>query len=75
MNYLHTSKGHEVADPEQIARGGDHVSSDGDGYLYTSSDNDLRSRRIASSSDHLRVSATARRSSPPSSYEGRQRGH
>jgi hypothetical protein len=33
-------------------------------HLCTSSDNDLRSMRLASNSDHLRVRATARRSSP-----------
>jgi hypothetical protein len=41
-----------------------------DDPLCTSSDNDLCSERLASSSDHLRVSATANRSSPPSSYGG-----
>ena len=37
-------------------------------HLYTSSDNELCSERLASSSDHLRVGAAANRSSPPSSY-------
>jgi hypothetical protein len=45
------------------------ITSDSD-RLCTSSDNDLRSERLTSSSDHLRVSATANRSSPPSSYGG-----
>jgi hypothetical protein len=39
-------------------------------YLCTSSDNHLRSERLASGGDHLRVCAIARRSSPPSSYGG-----
>jgi hypothetical protein len=47
---------------QRIASGSDH--------LCTSSDNDLRSVRLASNSGHLRVSATVRRSSPPSSYGG-----
>jgi hypothetical protein len=50
------------------------IANDGD-HLCTSSDNDLHSERLASSSDHLRVSATANRSSPSSSYGGQQRGH
>jgi hypothetical protein len=41
-----------------------------DDHLCTSSDNDLCSERLTSSSDHLRVSATANRSSPPYSYGG-----
>jgi hypothetical protein len=45
------------------------IAGDGD-HLCTSSDNDLRSERLASSSNHLRVSATVNRSSPPSSYGG-----
>jgi hypothetical protein len=45
------------------------IAGDSD-HLCTSSDNDLHSERLASSSDHLRVSATANRSSPPSSYGG-----
>jgi hypothetical protein len=47
----------------------DNPTNDGD-HLCTSSDNDLYSERLASSSDHLRVSATTNRSSPPSSYRG-----
>jgi hypothetical protein len=47
----------------------DSLTNDGV-HLYTSSDNDLCSERLASSSSHLRVSATANRSSPPSSYGG-----
>jgi hypothetical protein len=35
MNYLHTSKGREIADPERLASGGDHVSSNGGGHLCT----------------------------------------
>jgi hypothetical protein len=27
MNYLHTSKGHEIASPEWLASGGDHIST------------------------------------------------
>jgi hypothetical protein len=46
------------------------IADDSD-HLYTSSENDLRSVRLASNSGHLRVSAPARRSSPPSSYGGR----
>jgi hypothetical protein len=45
------------------------IAGDSD-HLCTSSDNDLRSVRFASNSDHLRVSATAKRSLPPSSYGG-----
>jgi hypothetical protein len=45
------------------------IAGDSD-HLCTSNDNDLRSERLASSSDHLKVSATANRSSPPSSYGG-----
>jgi hypothetical protein len=41
-----------------------------DDHLCTSSDNDLRLGRLDSSSDRLRVSATVKRSSPPSSYRG-----
>jgi hypothetical protein len=40
-------------------------------HLCTSSDNDLHSGRLDSSSDRLRASATVKRSSPPSSYGGR----
>jgi hypothetical protein len=47
------------------------IAGDSD-HLCTSSNNDLRSERLASSSDHLRVSTTAKRSLPPSSYGGRQ---
>jgi hypothetical protein len=47
----------------------DSPTNDGD-HLCTSSDNNLCSERLASSSGHLRVSATANRSSPPSSYGG-----
>jgi hypothetical protein len=50
------------------------IAGDSD-HLCTNSDNDLRFERLASNSDHLRVSAIAKRSSPPSSYGGRQRGH
>jgi hypothetical protein len=39
-------------------------------HLCTSSDNHLRSERLTSGGDHLRVCAIARRSSPPSSYGG-----
>jgi hypothetical protein len=45
------------------------ITGDSD-HLCTSSDNDLHSVRLASNSNHLRVSATARRSLPPSSYGG-----
>jgi hypothetical protein len=47
----------------------DSPTNDGD-HLCTSSDNDLCSERLTNSSDHLRVSATANRSSTPSSYGG-----
>jgi hypothetical protein len=47
----------------------DSPTNDGD-HLCTSSDNDLCSEQLASSSDHLRVSATTNRSSPLSSYGG-----
>jgi hypothetical protein len=49
------------------------IASDSD-HLCTSSDNDLRSKRLASSGDRFGTCATAKRSSPPSSYGGRQRG-
>jgi hypothetical protein len=45
------------------------IADDSD-HLCTSSDNDLCSVWLASNNDHLRVSATAKRSSPPSSYGG-----
>jgi hypothetical protein len=45
------------------------IAGDND-HLCTSSDNDMRSERLTSSSDHLRVSATVSRSLPPSSYGG-----
>jgi hypothetical protein len=45
------------------------IAGDSD-HLCTSSDNDLCSERLASSSDHLRVSATANMSLPPSFYGG-----
>jgi hypothetical protein len=44
--------------------------TDGSDHLCTSSDNHLRSERLARSGDHLRVCAIARRSSSPSSYGG-----
>jgi hypothetical protein len=57
--------------PHQRRRPPLHRRTAGDSdHLCTSSDNDLRSERLASSSDHLRVSATTNRSSPPSSYGG-----
>jgi hypothetical protein len=59
---LHQRQSRWKLAPDSPTNGGDH--------LCTSSDNDLCSERLASSSDHLRVSATANRSSPPSSYEG-----
>jgi hypothetical protein len=57
----------EVGLHQRIAGGSDH--------LCTSSDNDARSERLTSGGDHPRVCAIARRSSPPSPYGGRQRGH
>jgi hypothetical protein len=49
------------ASSERLASGGDHLcTSDGD-HLY---------QRLASGGDHLSMCAMARRSSPPSSYEG-----
>jgi hypothetical protein len=35
MNYLHTGKGRGIARPEQLASGSDHISTDGEGRLYT----------------------------------------
>jgi hypothetical protein len=62
MNYLCTSK----------SRAGSwhRISTNGDGRLCTSSDNDLRLERLDSSSNRLRASATVKRFSPPSSYGG-----
>jgi hypothetical protein len=70
MSYFHTSKGRGITSPERLASGGDRISTDGDGHLCTSSDNDPCSEQLTSSNDHLRVSATVNRSSPPSSYGG-----
>jgi hypothetical protein len=35
MNYLHTSKGREIASSKRLASGGDHISTDGDDRLCT----------------------------------------
>jgi hypothetical protein len=67
MNYLHTSKDHEIASSERLAGGGDHISTDGGGHLCTDDS--------PSNDDHLSMYAAAKGSSPPSSYGGRQRGH
>jgi hypothetical protein len=76
MDYAASTKVAMEADPgqpHQWRRPPLHrrIAGDSD-HLCTSSDNDLRSVRLASNSDHLRVSATTKRSSPPSSYEGQQ---
>jgi hypothetical protein len=59
---LHQQESRWKLVPDSPTNYGDH--------LCTSSDNDLCSEQLASNSDHLRVSATANRSSPPSSYGG-----
>jgi hypothetical protein len=59
---LHQQESRWKLAPDSPTNGGDH--------LCTSNDNDLRSERLASSNDHLRVSTTVNRSSPPSSYGG-----
>jgi hypothetical protein len=59
---LHQRESRWELAPDSSTNGGDH--------LYTNSDNDLRLGRLDSSSDCPRVSATVKRSSPPSSYGG-----
>jgi hypothetical protein len=59
---LHQQESHWKPAPDNPTNDGDH--------LCTSSDNDLRSERLTSSSDRLRVSATVNRPSPSSSYGG-----
>jgi hypothetical protein len=62
MNYLHTSKDRGIASSERLTGGGDHISTDGGGHLYTDDS--------PSSGDHLSMYVAAKGSSPPSSYGG-----